>query len=86
MGFMLMPVGIVAISEDLVSNHEEVFRVALLGGLREVEGAGDDRLSVDDHDLVVCDSIDFNSSQPHQIENSGTTSAKVLYVTVPLAL
>ena len=41
----------------LALDDQQVFRVALLGGLREVEAAGYDRRFVDQDDLVMGDSV-----------------------------
>ncbi len=51
---MRLPVGRVLAGQVLVADHEQVLGVVLLCGLGEVEAAGNDRLVVDDHDLVVC--------------------------------
>ena len=41
----------------LALDDQQVFRIVLLGRLREVEAAGDDRRLVDQDDLVVGDSV-----------------------------
>ena len=54
---MGMPVGGVFGSEAGTADHQEVFRVVLLGGFGEIESARHDRLVVDNHDLVVGDGV-----------------------------
>ena len=44
-------------ASSLALNDQHVFRVVLLGRLREVEAPGDDRRFVDQDDLVVGDSV-----------------------------
>ena len=54
---MVMPVGLVESREDWVMQHQEVVGVVLLSRRGEVERAGDDRLAVNDHHLVVRDGM-----------------------------
>ena len=60
MGF---PVGRVCRRQFRRANHEEVLSVILLGVLREVETAGDDRLVVNHHNLVVGDARAWRRSR-----------------------
>ena len=55
---MVMPVGFVGSREGLVVQHQEILGVVLLGRRGEVERAGDDRLAINDHHLVVRDGMD----------------------------
>src|SRR6266480_4092637 len=41
----------------VILDDQEILRVALLGGLGEVEGAGEHSRAVEDHDLVVGDGV-----------------------------
>jgi len=52
-----LPVPHVDLRQLLRPDDEEVLRAPLFGRLREVERPRDDRLSVDDHDLVVGDGM-----------------------------
>ena len=48
-----LPVGRVLLGQRRVLYHEQVLRVVLFGGLREVKGSRQDGRLVDHHDLVV---------------------------------
>ena len=54
---MRRPVVCVFFCQFSVLNHQQIFRVLFLRRLREIEGAGDYRLPVDDHDLVVSNRV-----------------------------
>ena len=68
---MRLPVGCVLLSEHIIANAHEVFRVLLLRRLGEIETPGKDRVAVDDHDLVMGDGVldvdpDWNSGMSQE--------------------
>ena len=54
---MDLPILKVAGSQCLVVVDHEIFRVVLLRGLGEIEGAGNNKLFVNDHDFVMSDRV-----------------------------
>ena len=52
-----LPVLLILLRHDFVADHEQVFRIPLLGSLREVEGTRQDDFTIDHHDLVMRDGV-----------------------------
>ena len=57
MGLMLLPICHVAGGQFWVTNHEKIFSVRFLSGLREIERPRQNYLPVNDHDFVVGDCV-----------------------------
>src|ERR1051326_324852 len=55
--FMSVPILSVALSQLRVVNDQQVLSVILLGGLGKIEGAGQDKVAVKDHDFVVSNGV-----------------------------
>ena len=57
MAFVDMPVLRILTSQHRMLNHQHVLGIMLLSGPGEVEAARNHRITIDDHDLVVGDSV-----------------------------
>jgi len=57
MAQVLLKVGFIVGRQGLVPNHQQIFSIVLLGTAGEVEGAGEHRLPVNDHDLILGDFV-----------------------------
>jgi hypothetical protein len=68
---MLLPVGGVLLGQRSIANGQEVFRVLAFRRLGEVEASGKNRVTVDDHNLIVGDGVlgvdpDWNSNMSQE--------------------
>jgi hypothetical protein len=49
-----LPIRLVLCGNRIVTNHEQILRILLVGRLREIERASQHRCSINDHDFIVC--------------------------------
>lgn len=57
MPLMILPIPRIPFSQFLVMDHKKVLCIVLLGCLGKIEAPGNHCLSIDDHDLVMGDSV-----------------------------
>jgi len=50
-----IPIRFVFLCQVGVINHQQVFRITILGRLGEIKGSRDDRSAIDHHDFIVRD-------------------------------
>lgn len=60
-----LPIGQILLGDLPIANHQQILGIRLFRSRREVEGAGDDHLAVEDHDLVVGDGVFRVDSRGH---------------------